>query len=543
VILNIPRLSIPDERYKWWALGATIIGGFMSILDTSIVNIAIPKMMAVFSVDTDKAQWILTAYMLTMGVLQPITGYLCDVFGMRRMYLLSLMLFTVGSALCGIAWSNESMIAFRVLQAIGGGLIIPVTMTIVYYIFPVKERNMALGIWGISAMVAPAIGPTLSGYLVEYWDWRLIFTINIPVGIIGYILAALVLRESPLHKDSVFDFGGFITSALGLFCLLLALSQGLDEGWTSAYILGLFYVAFASLTLFVLIEFNHANPILDLTLFKDRNFACSSLVVFIGTIGLFGGIFLIPLFMENLRDYTAMMTGMLMFPAALTSGIMMPVAGKLADRFGAKPLVVTGIALLTISSLPFMNLDMDTGYHTILLVMVLRGMGLGMFMMTVTVLGMNTVPMTKISRASSMNNAIRQISGSLGIAILTTVLQNRQIFHLAQSAESINVTSGTAKQMIAYGEKLFFQTGSPPGAVKHVLTYVDNIYLQAGFAPGAVQTKALAMISGVVQRQSFVFAFDDAFVVLAAICFCGLLPALLLKSSRRKHQQPVGVSE
>lgn len=531
-MINLPRIEIPDATYKWWALGATIIGGFMSILDTSIVNIAIPKMMAVFSVGTDDAQWILTAYMLTMGVLQPVTGYFCDVVGTRRMYLLSLAAFTAGSALCGVAWSNDSMILFRIIQAIGGGLIIPVTMTIVYNNFPPAERNMALGIWGISAMVAPAVGPTLSGYLVEYWDWRLIFTINIPVGIAGYVLAALILRETALHKDTKFDIFGFITSAVGLFCLLLALSEGVDDGWTSPYILMLFYIAVASLILFILIELHHDNPIMDLTLFKERNFACSSIIIFLGCVGLFGGIFLIPLYMENLRDYSAMKTGIFMLPAAVASGLMMPVAAKLADRFGAKPVVIIGVFLLALSCLPFVSLDMDTTVGTIEIVMIMRGIGLGLFMMPATVLGMNKVPFHKISRASSLNNTIRQISGSLGIALLSTILQKRQIYHQAANAVNINVSSDAFKSTLVTAEKML---GGPPGMSKqHIMFYYDHLMQQAGYATGIMQHKALAFISSMVQRQSMIFAFDDSFFVLGLICAAALIPAILIKSAKPK---------
>jgi EmrB/QacA subfamily drug resistance transporter len=541
-VINLPRLNVPDTDYKWWALGVTIIGGFMSILDTSIVNIAIPKMMAVFAVDSQDAQWILTAYMLTMGVLQPVTGYFCDIFGTRRMYLLSLMAFTVGSALCGIAWSNDSMIFFRIIQAIGGGMIIPVTMTIVYNVFSVKERNMALGIWGISAMVAPAVGPTLSGYIVQYWDWRLIFTINIPVGIIGYLAAALVLRETQIHHDSKFDLGGFVTSAVGLFCLLLALSKGVDDGWTSPYIIALFYVSFACLALFVAIELKHESPIMDLRLFADRNFSCSSLVIFLGCIGLFGGIFLIPLFMENMRDYSAMQTGIMMLPAAIASGLMMPVAARLADKFGAKPVVLLGVFLLGISCYPFSLLDMDTTYPAIELVMVLRGLGLGLFMMPATVLGMNNVPVNKISRASSLNNTIRQVSGSLGIALLSTTLQNRQIYHLAANAEHINVASWPMQQILVKFEGMFLGSGTPPGATKSMLTYIDNLYAQSGFAPGLIQTKALALIDSAVQRQSYIFSFDDAFFVLMVICVAALLPALFLRQVKKKSPGDVPLS-
>lgn len=541
--MNIPRLAIAEDRYRWWALGVTIIGGFMSILDTNIVNIAIPKMMAVFSVDAEDAQWILTAYMLTMGVLQPVTGYFCDVFGTRRMYLLSLMAFTVGSLLCGMAWSNESMITFRVIQAIGGGLIIPVTMTIVYQSFPVKERNMALGIWGISAMVAPAVGPTLCGYLVEYWDWRLIFTINIPVGIIGYIAAALVLRETPLRRESKFDLGGVLTSAVGLFCLLLALSKGVDKGWTSAYILSLLYVGLASLALFFVIELNHSQPIIDLRLFTDWNFSFSSVVNFMGYGVLFATIFVFPLYFENIRDYSAMQSGILMLPSAIASGLAMPVAAKLADRFGAKPVVLAGIGFLIASVVPFMYLDMDTTYRTITVGMILRGIGFGLFLMTVTVLGMNSVPLDKISRASSLSNTIRQLAGSFGIALVSTLMQNRGIYHLAHNAENINVASAAMKNTLVGMEKLLWGAGTPPGAPRHMLTYIDNIWLQSGYSPGIVQHKAMAMISGLVQRQSVIFAFDDVFFALLAASTLILIPAVFLRVSKVKQGPPPPVME
>ncbi|MBP2644898.1 MAG: emrB 1 [Firmicutes bacterium] len=507
-MINIPRLDIPDAKYKWWALGVTIIGGFMSILDTSIVNIALPKMMAVFSVDTTKAEWILTAYMLTMGVLQPITGFLCDTIGTRRIYLLSLAIFTLGSALCGMAWSNNSMIAFRVLQAVGGGVIIPVTMTIVYNSFTLKERNLALGIWGISAMVAPAIGPTLSGYLVEYWDWRLIFTINIPIGIVGYFLAALVLKESDLRQSGKFDYWGLITSAVGLFCLLLALTKGQDEGWTSGYILTLFYLAVANLSLFVVIELSHDNPIVDLSLFKDRNFTLSMLVSFVGTVALYGGIFLMPLFLENLRGYSAMQTGLIMLPSSIAAGITMPLAGRLADRIGAKPLVLLGIIILSVGTLPLMFMDMDTSVTAVQIILVVRGIGMGLFMMPVSVLGMNNVPLSKISRASSVNNVIRQVSGSMGIAVLTTLLQNRLYVNLAYNAEHINIASQASGTIIKYGEQ---------------------IYVKAGSAAGVAHAKALALVSGIVQQQSYVFAFDDAFYCLVWITFSCLIFAVWLK--------------
>lgn len=508
--MRVPQLPISSESYRWWVLGVTVIGGFMSILDSSIVNIALPKMMAVFAVDTDKAEWILTAYMLTMGIVQPVTGYFCDRFGTRTMYLFSLAVFVLGSALCGMAWSNDSMILFRVIQAMGGGLIIPVTMSMVFQVFPLEQRNMAMGLWGISAMVAPAVGPALSGYLVDYMDWRLIFTINIPVGIMGYVLAAMVLRETPLRKDGYFDYKGCLASAVGLFCLLLALSKGTTEGWTSVYIVTLFYVSFVGLTMFVAIELTEEHPMLDLRLLADWNFSVSNAVVFIGTVALYGGIFLVPLFLENLLGYTAMQTGVLMFPSAVCSGLMMPVAAKLADRFGAKPVILVGLVILTAGSFACVAIDLGASSHYIMLVMMVRGLGIGLFMMPMSVLGMANVPANRISQASSMSNAVRQISGSLGIAVLGTVLQERNNFHVAHIAESVNTLSLSANKMILYATQLFMHNGS-------VAT--------------VAQRQALALVSMLTQQQAYVFAFDDAFFTVTMVCVIGFLMALLTKSA------------
>jgi len=521
-MINLPRIPIKDTHYRWFALGATVIGCFMSVLDTSIVNIAMPKMMAAFAVDTKDAQWILTVYMLTMGVLQPTSGYLCDTFGARRMYLLSLFTFIVGSALCGIAWSNNTMILFRIIQAIGGGLIMPISMSLVLQEFAPKERNMAMGVLGIAIAMAPAIGPTLSGYLVDYWDWRYIFTINIPVGIIGYMIAALVLRETKITLGKKFDFSGFITCSIGLFCLLLALSKGVDEGWDSAYIISLLYTAVAMLTLFVLIELNTAEPLLDLSLFKDWNFAIGNIVSFIVMATMMGSIFLVPLYLENLLGYTAMQSGILLLPAALAGGTLMPLAAKFADKFGAKPLVIVGAFFSLASTFPLIYVDLDTTYNYIMWTQIMRGIGIGFSLMTVTVLTMSNVTGSQISRASAINNTIRQLSGSFGISVLSTVLQNRQIFHTVHIGENINSASIATAKMIRQGEQLFMHSGS---------------------SLGIAHKKALTVINGFVQRQSVVFSFDDAFFVLGLFSLLFLISALLLKSGKAKEKQILVIME
>lgn len=229
--------------YKWIALGVVILGAFMSILSSSLINVAIPKMMIVFSASTDQIQWVLTGYILAMGMVIPVTGYLSDLLGTKCLYILALIIFTLGSALCGMAWSINSIIGFRVVQALGGGILMPVSMSIIYRVIPLHQRGLALGIWGIAAMAAPAIGPTLSGYIIEHLDWRLLFYVNIPVGLITIFLASTLLQEFERKLHLEFDFLGFVSSAIFCFCFLLALAQGNKEGWDSPYIITMLFIA------------------------------------------------------------------------------------------------------------------------------------------------------------------------------------------------------------------------------------------------------------------------------------------------------------
>jgi len=335
-----------DSGSFWLPLLVVVLGAFAAILNNSSVNIALPKLMEIFGVTTDEIQWVLTSYMLTSGIIIPVTGYFADTYGAKRIYLLSLVVFTTGSVLCGLAWNNNSMIAARIIQGIGGGAIIPVSMAIVYRIVPMNMIGMALGIWGMAAVTAPAIGPTLGGYIIEHVNWRFLFTMNVPVGILAILLGVMLLPENQPKKGLKFDYPGFFTSTLGCFTLLLALSQGQKEGWSSFYIVTLLVVSFFMLLLFVLVELNTPQPMLNLRIFKNRAFSVSVFGGSTVTIGLFGGVFLIPLFTQNLMGKTPMETGILLAPAALVTAVMMPLSGFLFDRTGPKAVTFIGLVLL-----------------------------------------------------------------------------------------------------------------------------------------------------------------------------------------------------
>lgn len=413
-----------DGLYKWMALGVVVIGTFMAILDSSIVNIAIPKMMAVFGVSLDDVKWVLTAYNLTLGAVIPLTGYLQNAFGSKKLYVFSLGAFTLGSLLCGFAWSNSSMIAFRVIQALGGGMIMPVSMSIIYEIIPPQQRGMALGFWGIASMAAPAIGPTLSGYIIENLDWRLIFNVNIPIGVVGVILAIILLKDKPGSKLGKFDYIGFLSATLSIVCVLYVLGEGAAIDWSNLKTQLLMTTGLFLFVLFVLNELNCDEPLLNLRVLKNYSFslsiACSSVL----TMALMGGVYVLPLFLQNIRGYTAMQTGMIMLPSAIATGFMMPISGKLFDKFGAKPIVIPGLVILTAFSYELAKVNLDTSKLAITTILAVRGIGMGLAMMPITTAGMNTVPIKMVPQASALQNTIRQISSAISVTIVTTLLQD-----------------------------------------------------------------------------------------------------------------------
>lgn len=499
----------------WVPLMVVVIGAFAAILNNSSINVALPKLMAIFGVQADKIQWILTAYMLVSGMVIPVSGYLGDRLGTKRVYLVSMLIFTAGSVLCSLAWNNGSMVAARVIQGIGGGAMMPISMAIVYRIVPREKIGLALGVWGMAAVCAPAIGPTLGGYIVDHFNWRFLFTINVPVGIIGVVLVHLLLPESPLQKASKLDVWGFILSTAGCFTLLLALSQGHKEGWSSHYIVTLFAFSFFALLLFIIVELTQENPMLNLRLFKNTVFSISVFAGSMITIGLFGGVFLLPLFTQNLMLLTPFDTGLLLMPAALATAVMMPISGFLFDRFGAKALTVVGLFITAWGTWNLHHININTSNAKIIFDTVFRSIGMGLAMMPVTTAGMNTVPMNQIARASALNNVIRQVAGSFGIAILTATMQNRQVFHYARLSESISIDSHAAS----------------------IVSQLQGYLAGAGAGSGA-GSAALSVISAAVARESMVRAIDDTFLIATIFILIAIPCGFFLSKPGKKAKTP-----
>lgn len=500
---NAAAEAYTDSFSKWLALIVVIMGTFMAMLDSSIVNIAIPKMMSVFGVALDDVKWILTSYTLAMGSIVPLTAYLSDKWGSKKLYIFALGAFTLGSLLCGFAWSNTSMIIFRVIQALGGGMIMPVGMTMIMEIFPPNERGVALGFWGISSMAAPAIGPTLGGYIIQYLDWRLIFNVNIPIGIFAIIFAIILLKDTPTQEVKKFDMIGFITSAIGLICILYVLGEGANIDWENIKNPILITIGFFSLLLFVVHELTIPNPLLDLRIFKIYNFTLSQLITCVTTMALMGGTYVLPLFLQNIRGYTAMQTGETLFLSAIASGIMMPLSGALTDRFGPKAVTVTGLAILAFGSYKLCFLDMNTTREYIMWIAALRGVGMGLAMMPVNTTGMNDVDQPLMSKATSLSTVIRMVMSSVSITVMTTIITSRNSLNFARLSEQVTSFNQTASDIIKQ---------------------VQGAYIQAGLSQADSISGAYSTIGSLIQGQAYVSAMNYALAVTSVT----IVPAFVL---------------
>lgn len=502
-----------ESFYIWTSLIVVIIGTFMAILDSSIVNIAIPKMMAVFGVSVDDARWIITCYTLTLGAIIPLTGFLTDKFGSKRVYVFALIAFTFGSLLCSLAWSNTSMIVFRIIQGLGGGMIMPVSMSIIYQVVPVHKRGLALGIWGIAAMAAPTIGPTLSGYIIQYYDWRLIFTINVPVGLVGVILSMILLKDS-LHKEvKQFDIIGFISSSVSIVFFLYLMGEGSNIDWSEIKNVIMLIIASFSMIIFVYNELTHPAPLLDLRLLKIFPFTLSIIISSVMNMAMFGVIFIMPLFFQNLIGYTPMQSGMIMLPSAIAMGIFMPIGGKLFDKIGAKPLVIPGSIILAITTYQLSKIAIETPLSTIVFLLIVRGMALGFTSMPSSTQGMNSVPQPLIARASALSNTVRQLSSSLSVTILTSVLEHAQRTQYARYAADSTIFN--------------------PSTTSFLATF-QNMFIQSGYTISNATASAQTILYSIVQKKVFLDGINETMIVSTVFAII-TIPLAFLIESKKKH--------
>ncbi|WP_248925073.1 DHA2 family efflux MFS transporter permease subunit [Paenibacillus hamazuiensis] len=512
--------SLQDEEKNksdgsmWLALIAIVLGTFVSVLNSSLMNVALTKFVAVFGSDVSTIQWVITAYMLASAVVIPMSGYLGERFGNKNVFIWSVAGFTVGSVLCGLAWNASSLILFRIIQGVAGGFIMPIGMATIYTIFPREKTGMALGLWGVAAMVAPALGPTFGGYLIQYYSWRLLFFINIPIGIFAVVMSQLLLKPSIPKKGLKFDLAGAVLAILFFGSLLLALSKGQSEGWTSLFIVSLLFVAVSSLLLLLWVELGAEQPVLDLKIFKNMKFTFSVISSCLVMIGMMGGTFLTPLYLQNIHSLNAMETGLIMMPQAIIMALMMPVAGRLFDKIGILPLGILGLTILGITTLKLHQLTTDTPNEWLNAVLCIRSIGIGLCMMPLTSAGMNALAPHQIGNGSTLSNVCRQVAGSMGIALFTAIMNSRQIVHYAHINESVTVDSWVANDVISALSGQIYQWAVDMGTATGVAT---------------------STLSGIMQKEALARAIADTFY-LSAIPAILCIPVVLFLRAKRQPQ-------
>ena len=516
--IGIPHHDHPS--YKWWVLVNVMFGTFMVVLDSSIVDVSMPTIMATFGVTVDTAKWVATAYLLALATMLPTSGWIADRFGYKKTYATALTLFTVGSLLCSLSWSITALIAFRVLQGLGGGLLMPVGMAIVMREFPPEKRGTAIGFWSVASAASVSLGPTLGGYLIDNFAWHSIYDINVPIGVVAIFATLVIQREYQSQKNRSFDAAGFVSMTLFLTALLLALSDGDANwntgGWTSPFILACFALSAIGFVAFIAVELNTREPLVDLSLMKDFNFAMSNLVLFIFGMGMFGSTFLLPLYLQNGLGYTAFQAGALFLPLGFLQGTMGPLAGYLSDRVNPKFLSLYGVIVLALSLFSNHFLSLFSERSSVMISIYLRGLGMGFIFTPLSSLSLSSVPKEKMARASGLYNVLRQVGGSFGDAIMGTLLTDRTTFHETIYGQAVNRYSPAVRNALM-GLKSFAQQ-------------------VVGGNAAASSARAQALLVYNVGQQAFVSAVDDDFFIAAAITFLCVVPVLFLRTKKKKKQ-------
>ena len=508
---TVPAAPTPTSSGPWVvSLIVLVVGMFMSVLDVSIVNVAIPAMQKDFGATTEDIQWVATSYSLALGVIVPASAWLGEKIGLNRAYILSLLGFAAGSALCGLAWDLNSMIAFRILQAIPGGIIPVVALSMVYRIVPREKIGAAMGMYGLGIIVAPAVGPTLGGYLVEYVDWRLIFFINVPIGILGAVAAVVLLPGFTGGIAKRFDLPGFLAIAAGLFSLLLALSEGESWGWTGYRVLILLTFGILCLALFVVIELEVDHPLLDVRVFRYWPFTNSLILIAVISIGLFGVLFYIPLYLQQYQGMGAFDSGILLLPQAAVMAVMMPMAGRIYDRFGARWPAVIGLSVMAIGTWMLRGVTLDTPHTHLQWILAFRAGGIGLAMMPIMTNGLSAVPPQNTSGASAFNNLVQRTSSAMGLAAMTALMTAQQAQGMSDMGGLMGAQGGPSAQ-----------GGAGAGAAA-----------AGGASDGTSAIIHNYMLDQSATGQVFTTAFDDLMLITAGLSAVAVVFALFLGNKK-----------
>jgi EmrB/QacA subfamily drug resistance transporter len=410
------------DRETLIVAGVVLLGAVMSILDTTVVNVAIDHLAVAFHSSLTTIQWVITGYTLALATVIPVTGWAADRFGTKRIYMSSLVLFTLGSVLSGLAWSADSLIGFRVLQGIGGGMIMPAVMTIMTKKAGPHRMGRVMGVLGVPMLIAPILGPILGGWLVDNASWRWIFFINLPIGIVAFILALVVLERDEPQPSHRFDWLGMLLLSPGLAVFIYGLAESSTYGFGSVRSWGPTLAGVLLIAAWFVHSWRSPNPLIDLRTFVHTRAGAAAGTFFLFAISVFGSLLLVPLYFQAVRGASALQAGLLMAPGGLGAMLLMPLSGRLTDRYGPTWWPATGLPLVAIGLIPFAFVGPHTSYVILCAGNFVQGLGMGMAMMPNMTAAMQAVPVAAIARTSTAMNIIRQAGASIGTAVLSVIL-------------------------------------------------------------------------------------------------------------------------
>ncbi|MFH6406937.1 DHA2 family efflux MFS transporter permease subunit [Staphylococcus aureus] len=485
-------------------LAALLFGMFIAILNQTLLNVALPKINTEFNISASTGQWLMTGFMLVNGILIPITAYLFNKYSYRKLFLVALVLFTIGSLICAISMNFPIMMVGRVLQAIGAGVLMPLGSIVIITIYPPEKRGAAMGTMGIAMILAPAIGPTLSGYIVQNYHWNVMFYGMFIIGIIAILVGFVWFKLYQYTTNPKADIPGIIFSTIGFGALLYGFSEAGNKGWGSVEIETMFAIGIIFIILFVIRELRMKAPMLNLEVLKFTTFTLTTVINMVVMMSLYGGMILLPIYLQNLRGFSALDSGLLLLPGSLIMGLLGPFAGKLLDTIGLKPLAIFGIAVMTYATWELTKLNMDTPYMTIMGIYVLRSFGMAFIMMPMVTAAINALPGRLASHGNAFLNTMRQLAGSIGTAILVTVMTTQTTQHLSAFGEELDKTNPVVQDHM---RELASQYGGQEGAMKVLLQFVNK----------------LATVEGI----------NDAFIIATIFSIIALILCLFLQSNKK----------
>ncbi len=522
-------IALPAPAKRWqdspWLIAPVVaLAAFMEVLDISIANVALNHIAGSMAASQDESTWVLTSYLVTNAIVLPISGWMSEYFGRKRFFMACIMGFTLSSLLCGTAPSLAFLVIFRAVQGFTGGGLQPVSQAILADSFPPQQRGMAFAFYGLAVVFAPAIGPTLGGWITDHASWRWVFLINIPVGVLLLFLVSLMVHDAPdveekrrqRHQQGVtVDYVGFGLLALGLGCLQVVLDKGERDDWLSShFILFMCLASAAGLVLFVMRELKAKEPIVDFRLLKNRNFAVANVLMFVLGFVLLGSTQLIPEFVQTSLGYTATDAGLVLSPGGLALVFFMPVMGKLVSKVDARWLVMFGLAVSGLALLYMTHFDLQVDYTTIALARLVQALGLAFLFIPINTAAYVGIPREKTNMGTALVNLSRNLGGSVGISLVQTVFARRLQFHQSVLTEHVTTTSAQTQ-----------------GLLDQLTAYFQSL---PGHAADAAR-EAQAALYGIVQQQAVMLSFIDTFKLMALV-FLAVIPIVLLMNRRADPQ-------